>query len=638
MLIALRDRITGIVAWLFVILISIPFMLWGVQEYFGVGESGYAIKVNGEKISNADFDQAMSRNRQALMQSFGGQIPAYFDSNSYLRSQTLDELTNRELIGQLIDKHNYRVGVADLAEMISQQLMFQADGRFNPQIYEAELRSRGYSKQAYEAAHQLQILAGQIQAGIQKTAFVPKQELKSFAVLRYQTRDFDFIRLPAEKYKAGIRITDEQANAFYEEYKGVFNTEERVSVKYIELDLKEMAKQVPVDEELLRQTYDDALAAGRYQSEEVRNARHILIRSDQDAAPELVEEKRAKIEELLARLKQGEDFDELAKTASEDPGSAAQGGSLGDVRRGQMVKPFEDALFVLPVGQLSEPVKTQFGFHIIKVDSIKPGEVKPFEEVRTALADEYRNRQAETNFYDKVDTLATVSFENPDNLDASAEAIGASVRESGLFTEGSGDGIAKHAPVRSAAYSDLVLNQGRNSGLIEISNGHVVVLHLYERELSRPQTLEEVRERVNADLMQRELRARLLEAVDKVAWEVLETEDRAALAKKYRGEYKLVKNARRDNAEVPREAVEMVFSIPAYEADRTSKGVDLGNGDMAVVYLRAVNNGDLEWLDAGEKQRFSQEIVDARGRGDFSAVMATVRSNAEILINPELQQ
>lgn len=638
MLIALRDRITGIIAWLFVILISIPFMLWGVQEYFGVGESGYAVMINGEKISNAEFDQAMSRNRQVLMQSFGGQIPAYFDANSFLRSQTLEELTNRELISQLIDKHNYRIGATDLAETITQQSIFQTDGRFNSQIYEAELRSRGYSKQAYEQAHQLQLLAGQIQAGIQQTAFAPKQELKSFATLRFQTRDFDFIRLPADKYKGDIRITDEMANEYYEENKDAFMTEERISVQYIELDLQEMAKQIPVDEDHLRQLYDDAVATGRYQSEEIRNARHILIRSAQDATPEQVEASRVKIEELLARLKQGEDFEALAKTASEDPGSAAQGGSLGDVRRGQMVKPFEDALFVLPAGQLSEPVKTQFGFHIIKVDSIKPGVVTPFEEVRASLADEYRTRQAEATFYDKVDTLATVSFENPDDLEVSAEAIGAKINESGLFTEYSGEGIANHASVRTAAYSDPVLNQRRNSGLVEISNGHVVVLYLNDREPSRPQALAEVRERVNADLMQRELRTRLLEAVDQLAWEMLETEDRAALAKKYRGEYKLVKNAKRDNAEVPREAVEMVFGIPAVEADRTSKGVDLGNGDMAVVYLRSVKDGDLEWLDVGETQRFQQEIVDARGRGDFSAVMATVRSNAEISINPELQK
>src|SRR5690606_29205234 len=121
MLIALRDRITGIVAWLFVILISIPFMLWGVQEYFGVGESGYAIKINDEKISSSEFDQAVSRNRQALLQSFGGQIPAYFDANSFLRSQALEELTNRELLSQFIEKYNYRISAADLAETITQQ-------------------------------------------------------------------------------------------------------------------------------------------------------------------------------------------------------------------------------------------------------------------------------------------------------------------------------------------------------------------------------------------------------------------------------------------------------------------------------------------------------------------------------------
>lgn len=637
MLIALRERITGYIAWIFVIAITIPFMLWGVQEYFGTGQDGYAVKVNNEEVTLQEFDQAMTRNRQNLLQSFNGRVPSTFDLNTFVRQQTLNELVNQEIMDQLIDNGNYRVAPAHLAEAIAQDPVFQREGRFDSEMYTAELRSRGYSAQAYENAQMQEVLAGQIQAGIQKTAFASKQELERIAKLRYQERGFDFIRLPREKYSTGIKVTDKEAQAYYDKHKEAFVTDEQVSVDYVEVSLSELAKQVPVDEELLGQLYKEAVDAGQYQTEEIRNASHILISVPSDAEEAVVEGKRKQAEAVLERLKQGEDFAKVAKSESEDSVSAAQGGSLGDVHRGAMVKPFEDALFALEKGELSDVVKTGFGFHVIKVNDIEPAKVKPYEEVRTLLEQDYRNKQAESVFLDKADMLATLSFENPNDLAGAAEEIGEEVKQSKFFSRTEGTGIANHPEVRNAAFSDGVLLEGRNSTPIEVDSDHIIVLRLRERQSSRQQTLAEARKKIDEDLMRAAVSEKLVQAAEVVAEELPESKDPAALAKKHSGEYKTIAAAKRSSSEAPREILEAAFQLPTEQAGEAIKVVDLANGDKAIVRLKSVTDGDLQWLEAGEMQDFRSRVIGSRGRDDFVAMMEAKKAASEVTINPELQ-
>lgn len=643
MLIALRERITGYIAWIFVIAITIPFALWGVQQYFGMGQDGYAIKVNGKEISQQDFERTMSRNRQNLLQQFNGRVPPTFDLNEFVRQRTVSELLNKEIVAQLIESGNYRIAPADLAKEIAQEPVFQRDGHFDPEVYSAELKSRGYSPRAYEQAHMQEVLAGQIQAGIQKTAFASKQELENIAKLRYQERGFDFIRLPREKYATGIKISDKDAQAYFDKNKDAFVTDEKVSVDYVELSLSELAKQVPVDETLLKQLYKEAVDAGQYQTEEIRNASHILVSVPKDAKEAVVEEKRKQAEAILERLKKGEDFAKVAKSESEDPVSAAQGGSLGDVHRGAMVKPFEDALFALKKGELSDIVKTGFGFHIIKVNDITPAKVKPYEDVRASIEQDYRNKQAESVFLDKADTLATLSFENPHDLAGAAEQIGEKLQQSEFFSRtAAGAGVATHPEVREAAFADSVLLEGLNSSPIEIDSDHIVVLRLHERQPSRQQTLEEARQKIDEDLTRTAASEKLIQAAKEVAEKLAESKDPAALAKKYSGEYKAVTDAKRSSGEAPRELLSEVFKFPAEQAGKNSgdaiKVVDLANGDKAVVRLKSVTDGDLHWLEAEEMQGFRNRVVSARGRDDFIALMEAKKAASEIVVNPELQQ
>lgn len=638
MLLAIRERITGFIAWAIVLLISIPFMLWGVNEYFGVGDDRFAVKVDDREVSLREYDRLLSQNRQQLTRSFGGRIPDYFDADSMLRQQTLSQLINRELVLAALEEDRYRIPAQLIAQRITNEQRFRSDGQFDQELYAAELRARGLSREAYEQQQGRELASLQLQRGIQETAIVPRAELAEYAGLHYQKRDFEWVTLELDDFRDDDRAVSEEAIAeYYEAHKAQFQTPEKVRIDYVELSLEKLAAQVPVDDQLLRRLYEEALDTGRYRTEEVRSASHILLKVAPDAPEEEIEEARAEALALRERLLAGEDFAKLAEEFSEDPGSAAQGGSLGEVRPGAMVKPFEDALFSLEPGTVSEPVKTRFGFHLIKVDDVQPPQVQPFEEVRAELEQEYRRREAESVFYDRLDVLANEAFENSDSLAPAAGAIGAEVRQSEYFTRQQGEGIAQYPEVRETAFSESVLKEGRNSELIEVDSERVVVLRVADHQPSRQQTPEEAREDIVKTLRSQRAREALDEAAGRLQARAEQGDSLEALAGELGGDYQAVENAGRDYTQANRQIVQAVFGVP-WTGELSVQRVSLMNGDVAVARLTGAENGDLDALEAEERNSFAERLVEARGQYDVQAFIEALKADAEVVINPDLQE
>ena len=239
---------------------------------------------------------------------------------------------------------------------------------------------------------------------------------------------------------------------------------------------------------------------------EYRTARHILLSLEADADDVKQQEVREKIDGLKSRIDAGEDFATLAREFSQDPGSAADGGDLGEVERGMMVKPFERVLFSLQPGQVSEPVKTQFGWHLIKLLEVNGGETPAFEQARDQIEQDLKNELAENQIYDLAENLANIAYEQPDSLLPASEQLGLKIHTSDWFTRSKGEGIAENAAVRQASFSDDVLQQNRNSDAIELGDNRMLVLHLKEHQAAQQQPLEEVRERIIDDLTVRKTR------------------------------------------------------------------------------------------------------------------------------------
>jgi peptidyl-prolyl cis-trans isomerase D len=634
MLLAIKDRITGMIAWFVVILISVPFILWGVQEYTGIGQDNFAIKVNDSEVSLQEFDAEITRNRQQLLQSFGGRMPTYFDAESFLRTQTVAALVNRELLKQYIDEYHFRVPVQQVLATITSDPVFQVNGQFDPAAYAGELSSRGLSKQGYETMLRDQMLTNQIQDSIRKTSFVTREEVAEYAKLRYQSRNFEFVKLSLDQYKKhAAKISEQDIEDYYKKNSARFKTEEKVKIEYIEFSLADLVSNVTVDAAELEALYQSALLDGRFKTDETRNASHILIKVPADAPDDVVEAKRKQAEALRQRIIDGESFAKIAESASEDPGSAARGGALDDVHRGVMVKPFEDALFAAEPGEVTKPVKTQFGFHLILVHSVNEPEIQPFAEVKAILEDEYRRSQTEPMFYDMLDSLANAAFENPNDLVKVAGIVDAKISQSDWFTAGNGEGMAANPAVRDMAFSDEVLKDGTISAPFEVEPERVMALRVAEHEPSRIKTLDEARAEITQTLQSQQAGKALQEVVDAVTEAAQNGESLKKLAGIHGGEYQSVETSREDT-EVPQEIIQKAFKM------HTSMPVDktlFANGDAAVIKLNKLVDSDVQWQKAEEQEKLITELLQLRGQYDWAAVMSDLKERAEIVIHPDLQ-
>ncbi|MEM7565224.1 MAG: SurA N-terminal domain-containing protein [Pseudomonadota bacterium] len=489
MLLQIREKVSGWIAYGIIFLISIPFALFGVNSYFGGGEVPPAAIVNGDEVTLQDLDRAYANYRQRLSQLFGGRIPESFGTEVELRDQVLGQLIDEFAIRQYIDEHRYRVGDAALSRAIREMEVFHTDGQFDASRYQAQLRSIGASPLGFEQELRSNEAINQFRDGIQDTAFVIPQQAKQYSNLSNQSR-----KIRTVSYSADVSAIDVDDQAIEERYNILpdrFRTPEQLKIDYIEVSLDNIRESIVVDEASSFSRYQENLAG--YTSAEIRNASHILIKVDDTVDSDTA---LGRISELDQRIKQGESFSDLASEFSEDPGSAADGGNLGEIERGIMVQAFENALFAMQPGDISEPIKTTFGWHLIKLHDVSGGESQSYESVRAEIESEIATELAESQIFELVDGLANLAYEQPDSLLPAAEQLELEVQTSDWFDRSSGTGITAIPKVRQAAYSDDVYQQGLNSEAIELDDNRVVFVRVNEVKASELQPLDEVRDQI----------------------------------------------------------------------------------------------------------------------------------------------
>ncbi|NIP71909.1 MAG: hypothetical protein GWO16_02240 [Gammaproteobacteria bacterium] len=398
MLLAIRERATGIIAWIIVILLIIPFALWGIQEYLGGGSEVNVAEVDGSEISWYAFSDAY----EAAVRR-AGERPTGADA-SRLKRAVLERVIEEQVVLQAAWEAGLRIGDRQILAHITSLPAFQTEGRFDKQLYEELLRQNRLDKVAFEEQQRQQLVKQQFRGAISDTAFITDRERDEMIRLRDREVDLAYAVIPAQRFRGDIEVTDEQIRAYYDQHPEAFRTPEQVKLAYLKLDVRDIESTIEVSEERLRARYEqqkDSL----YRAEQ-RSAAHILIAVEEDADGAAVTAAREEAQTLYERIQEGASFAELAKEHSDDPGSAANGGELGVVRSGTLDERFEKALFTLErEGAVSEPVRSAFGFHIIKLTEIKPGEQKSFAEAREELARQIRREEAEDLFYERSELL-----------------------------------------------------------------------------------------------------------------------------------------------------------------------------------------------------------------------------------------
>ncbi len=611
----IRDNSQGWIAKTIIGIIVVLLALTGFDAIFNAASNSQtAAKVNGEEISRYDLDQAMNMQRRQLAQQLGQDFDASLLDDRLLRDSALGSLIDRMLLLQGAKSADFAFSREALDQLILQTPEFQVDGAFSAARFDQVIQQMGYSRLQFRQLLEQEMLIGQLRAGISGTGFVTDQQVENFARLEMQTRDFETLTIPAQHET--IEVSDEQIEEYYETNADRFRTPEQVIVEYVELKKESFFDQVEASDEELQDLYQQQIA----NLDEQRRAAHILIETGGELSDE---EAKAKIEEIAARVKGGEDFAAIAKEVSQDPGSANEGGDLGFAGTGVYDPAFEDALYALNEGEVSAPVQSEFGWHIIKLLGVQSPEVPSFESMKPELVRELKAQQVEQRFVEISKQLEDAAFEASD-LTQPAQELGLMVQTTNAFGREGGEGIAANRQVIQAAFSDEVLVDGANSSVIELDPETSIALRVKEHLKPAAIPLADVRDDIVVQL-QRSLAA-----------ETARTQGEQLLAelrdgKQPDGQWQPVEAAARSQEGVAPALLQAVFRMPRpQQQDKPNyTGVALGNGDYVVVRLNGVNEPETALSDE-EKLNYRRFLASRIGQQDFAAYRQKQQAAAKI--------
>lgn len=617
MLQSIRDKATGPLAWVIVGIISVPFAFFGIEAFRSGGPSDAVAHVNGDPIQRFELENQVDSRYARFQQMLGENFDPAMFNRAQLRSGVLEELIDQEVLRQYLAQSGHRISNAQVADFIAGQSSFQdADGNFDAGIYRDVLARQGRNAAQYEEQVRTLLALRQFENLVQATSLIAPQELAARWAEQRQTRSFHWRHYPLAAFQSDIEISEEALQQAYEARKDSLMTPERLRVDYLVLDPQAIAQTLEVSEEELQAAYESDIA--RYRSAESRSTRHILLEDRKAAAG------------LRERIQSGEiDFAAAAREYSQDPGSKEQGGDLGPVSRGVMVPPFEEAVFSAEVGELSEPVETDFGWHLIEVTAISGGETKPFAEVRDEIESRLRDQRARERVRSQREELDQLVFENPASLMPAARALDLELQTSEWFTRSGGAGITADPAVIEAAFSEPVLEGGENSPLLNVGD-RVVAVRVTQRQIPRAQELDEVRDMLLAQLREKRALAAQQEAIE-ADREALEAGTEFAALPERAGvpAYVDVSHTRGDGG-LDRNLVSAVFAT-AEEQTLGEATLTTGQG-RALFALQSIEDGDWSQASETEREQLRQQVQRQVANAELQALIAALRDDADVSI------
>lgn len=619
----LQDKSQGILAKIIVGLIIVVFALFGfgsITTYLAPVPK--VATVDGEDITRQELEVGIERQRRMLISN--GIAPEDIDEDQ-LREQAMQSLIERRLLSQAAEELGLYISEKRIDEQIVQTPAFQVDGVFDPQQFQIVIGSAGYTPLAYRDEMRRDMKFQQLNSGIQASAFNTDAAALRAASLADQTRDIAFLRIAVDDLMEEVNVTDEEIREYYESNTNDFRTQETVNLAYLELKRSDLMDEVEVTEAEVRALYEETKHL--YTRDEERRVAHILIEADDEASRQ---EARAKIEEIRERIVNGEEFATLAKEHSEDPGSAEDGGDLGFQPQGTYTEDFEEVAFELEVNELSEPVETEFGYHLIKVLDVEPAETPSFAEVRDEVEIELRETRAEELFVGRSTRLAEIAYESPD-LEIPADELDMEIHTTGHVGRDASEGIAANDQVMDAAFSPDLLVDRNNSDVIEITPNHHVVVRVREHKPSEVKPFEQVAEEVRQKLARE--KATLL--AKNRASEIVDMLESGSItrhvANKFGLEWTVVPEARRNEPALDQEINRAAFSLA--RPPETGKSVGhtvLAGGDAAVVTVTNVENGDVDDMEGQEIRSIARALAWQQGRSDFEEFRENLARKVDI--------
>ena len=629
MLQTLREKTTGWVAVLILIVLAVPFAFFGVENYFQQQVPTYVAKVDTVEISQDQFRQRFEEYRNRMRQMLGERYDAREFDTPIVKRQVLESLIDEEVLRQAAEKHGLVVSPATLQKEIAAIDVFHVDGRFSPEQYRQVLSGANMNPRTFESRMARDLVTRALPMGVNASGIVTDAYVDAYLALRDQTRTFDYVVVPAPSEDAVGDIGEDAIVAYYEANPSLYQSQETVSVEYVELDASRLEVAETVDEATLRERYEESKA--RYVDPEQRLASHILIQTPANADAQAVQAAQARAADIVAKARMdGADFAELAREYSEDPGSKGTGGDLGWIEKGVTDAAFEDALFSMAQG-VSDPVKGSDGWHVILLREIKEESGKSFEDARVELEKEYLESERERAYSDAAGRLIDAIYRDPSTLDNAASELGLTVQRAGPFPRSGGPGVFSNPDVQRALFSDSVLVEGLVSDLIEISPGHGIALRVSEHVPAATRPLDEVRAQVTASV-RAERQAELGKAALEKALAAIDSLDSLkAYAQENELEVRNAENVGRAGATVDPAIARAAFALPHPAEGGASIGsAHLVGGSNAVIALTAIQAADLSKIDASQRDMLRTQLAQGVASIEAAELVKALRRETKI--------
>lgn len=631
MLEKIREGSQGPAAKIVLGLVILSFALAGIGGYLGQTTEQPVAEVNGVKISQTKFSRAYSNERARLEQQFGeyfAQIAADPNYMAQIRQGVVDQLVQQELQTQLAKELGLRVSDEQVKKAIVEMPYFQIGGEFSNDRYLQVIRQMNFQPDSFREYLRDEMTRAQLISAVAGTDFVLKNELQQSIALQQQTRAIDYAVLSKELVKDEVSVSDEEVQNYYDLNQTQFQAPELVAVNYIELKAEDLAPAEPVTEEALKTYYEEQ--KNQYLEPERRRVSHILVDASEDA-----EAAKQKADEILAELNNGADFAVVAEEKSDDVVSAELGGDLDWIERDMMDPAFEDAAFALAaVGDVSEVVESEFGFHIIKLTDIQRQQAQSFEDVKDNLRAELEKAAKIDAFYQKQTRVAELAFEMADSLQDAAEAAGVEIKSTELVSRN-----ALPEPLNSPAISNTIftpelLEDRVNSEVLEVAPEHIVVVRVAEHKAAATKPLEEVSAQIKMQLSNEKASTLIAEKAQSLFEQLQGSSTLAEIAKAQNIEVKSVTELKRRSYDVPPAIAAEAFKLPQPGVAETESAlVELGNGDSAFVVLKSVTTPEVDGkVDAQQKQ----SITASYANKNYLELLAALEAKSEVK-RPQLQ-
>lgn len=619
MLQRLHERIKGWIAGTIIGVISLSFVLWGVQYYLQSARAGggTVAKVDGKKITENELNSAYQRIQRQFTTHNGA--PPTPTQNKQLKQFALQNLILNNVLLLAAENAGFRISQNQVNQFIMSIPNFAQNGIFSTQRYQQFLYSNSLTPNQFAQRASNLLLVNQVKMGMQSSAFVLPQEAKTGYGLLYQQRNFGYFVIASARFANSVKVTPQAIAKYYQQHQDTFKTPEKVSIAYIRLSPQAISKTTQVSKAEIKQYYQDNL--DNYRTPQRWKIQRIFLSTPVGSTPQQIAIAQRKAQQLAARLKKGVNFPTLMKE---------QNGITQTLSQAEVSAQMSQVLSVLKAGHVSQPFKTSKGVNIVRLVAIVPAKTRSFSAVQAQVKKMLVQQKTNAILNKQNDQLANITYTNPTTLAPAATALNVQVQTSELFArQGAKSGIAANPNVIAAAFSDDVLQDGNNSNPIELKDGSIVVLRVKQHVPSRVPPLKEVSAHIKQRMTQQLMQAQAAIVAGKVQTALNQNKSIASVAREYHLTWHAKTAVTRHNKNIPSAIISAAFAATLQKGQAAATAV-LKNGDSAAIKVLAIKNANFEHASAQQQQQLVNDMAKYLGQLEYQIYIKSAHKHAKI--------